>query len=102
MSIYTEDGFEHDKVALAARKKAESDFKAGAGKTQLANKVYQRLLTDYIQCTTKFIGGFHYAPVLEQQLQRPDLDTVCAFELYQMKKHFAQGDTLDYNNFLKK
>jgi hypothetical protein len=27
--------------------------------------------------------------ILEQQLNRRDLDTVCAYELYQMKKEFT-------------
>ena len=100
MSIYEEEGFSHDKPAWAAQKKAADELKSKA-KTDLNNKLYQRLLTDYIQCTSKFVGSFHFAPVLEKQLARPDLDTVCAFELYQMKKHFAQGDCLDYNNFMK-
>ena len=100
MSIYESEGFSHDKTAWAAEKKTIDDTKSQV-KTQLHNKMYQRLLTDYIQCSSKFVGSFHFAPVLEKQLARTDLDTVCAFELYQMKKHFAQGDCLDYNNFMK-
>jgi hypothetical protein len=40
--------------------------------------------------------------ILEQQLNRRDLDTVCAYELYQMKKEFTQTNVLDLSRFVEK
>ncbi len=39
---------------------------------------------------------------MEKQMGRRDLDTVCAYELYQMKKHMLNGDLLDFKNFVKR
>ncbi len=64
MSIYNEENFEHDKHKLANKNKRLAELKEQVGTTQLENKLYQRLITDYIQCTTKFVGSFAYAPVL--------------------------------------
>ena len=72
------------------------------GETKIENEVYGRVMSDWLRCTQFFITDFEYHPVLAQQLQRSDLDTVCAYELYQMKKHFVQGDALEFHNFMKK
>lgn len=40
--------------------------------------------------------------MLEKQLNRLDLDTVCAYELYQMKKEFTTTGVLDLSNFVQK
>ena len=66
------------------------------------NKRYSMLVQDYLKCSVFYLGQFPYAPLLEQQLTRNDLDTVCAYELYQMKKGFVNEDVLDYKNFMKK
>ena len=58
--------------------------------------MYTRLVGDWLKCTAMFIDEIKFAPALEQQLGRSDLDTVCAFELYQMKKHLLHGNTLEF------
>ena len=93
------DANEHHRTIPQNAKQAE--IAAQVGDSHLENIQYARLMTDYLKCTQMFVGSFVYPAVMEQQLQRTDLDTVCAYELYQMKKHFCQGDTLDYKNFLK-
>jgi len=43
-----------------------------------------------MRCTTQYLNDFTYAQQLEKQLTRLDLDTVCAYEIYQMKKEMTQ------------
>ena len=52
----------------------------------LSNASYNRILKDYCACATKYLNEFYDPVILEKQLNRRDLDTVCAYELYQMKK----------------
>ena len=66
----------------------------------LANGQYNRLLKDYFACVTKYLNDYYEPVLLEQQLNRRDLDTVCAYELYQMKKEFTTSDVLNVSNFV--
>lgn len=66
----------------------------------LKNERYQTLLMDYLKCTTMFLNEQSIGPILEKQLQRRDLDTVCAYELYQMKKEFCNTNVLDLSRFV--
>ena len=77
------------------------DEEAGEGPDHLHNRVYQRLITDYLRCSIFYLNQFDQSQVMDQQLKRRDLDTVCAYELFQMKKHLAHGDYLEYNHFIK-
>ena len=70
--------------------------------SHLSNPNYNRLLKDYFACTTKYLNDFYDPVVLEQQLIRRDLDTVCAYELYQMKKQFTTTNVLNMTNFVAK
>ena len=47
-----------------------------------ANASYNRLLNDYFLCVSTYLEDFYDPMLLEQQLGRRDLDTVCAYELY--------------------
>ncbi len=67
----------------------------------LKNHSYQRLVTDYLRCSIFYLNQFDNSFQLDKQLQRRDLDTVCAYELYMMKKHLVKGDHLDFQNFIK-
>ena len=55
-----------------------------------------------MKCTTFYLNDFASAQHLEKQLKRMDLDTVCAYEIYQMKKEFTQTGVLDLSNFYNK
>ena len=66
------------------------------------NEKYQTLLNNFLRCSTEYLNGFPYAQHLEKQLSRLDLDTVCAYEIYQMKKSFTQENTLNLSEFYKK
>merc|ERR1712147_174802 len=66
------------------------------------NPKYQRLIQDFMRCTTTYFDNYVYAQYLEKQLDRLDLDTVCAYELYQMKKEFTQSNCLNLSEFTKK
>ena len=48
----------------------------------LGNEKYNRLLNDYFACVTRYLNPYYGSEILEQQLNRRDLDTVCAYELY--------------------
>lgn len=48
-----------------------------------------------------FLNDLYIPQILEKQLDRRDLDTVCAYELYQMKKEFTQGNVLDLSQFVE-
>ena len=86
---YSRETFDQDKHRYDTEKAQMAAVNAQIGTTQLENRQYSRVLTDYLRCANTFVGQFVYPVVLEQQLQRSDLDTVCAYELYQMKKQFV-------------
>ena len=71
------------------------------GYSHLSNPTYNILVKDYFRCVSKYLNDFYGHEQLEQQLNRRDLDTVCAFELYQMKKHFTTTDMLNMSTFTK-
>ena len=66
------------------------------------NERYQMLLGNFMRCTTEYMNQFPYAQHLEKQLTRLDLDTVCAYEMYQMKQAFTKDKTLDLSQFYNK
>ena len=81
----------------------ENDMKAMyPDHAHLGNGQYNRLLKDYFACVTKYLNEFYDAQLLEQQLNRRDLDTVCAYELYQMKKEFNNTNVLNMSTFVQK
>ena len=55
---------------------------------------------EYLRCVGEFIKPFDYAEVLERQLSRRDLDTVCAYELYNMKKYYNETPILNMSSFI--
>jgi hypothetical protein len=48
----------------------------------LKNESYHRILSDYFRCITLYLDEQQAPQLLERQLKRRDLDTVCAYELY--------------------
>merc|ERR1712137_1277531 len=64
----------------------------------LHNPKYERLLQDYYMCVFQYLDQNSFPQKMERQLKRRDLDTVCAYELYQMKKGFCETDVLDMDN----
>ena len=50
------------------------------------NEKYDRILRDYYHCSFTYLSQFEFVYQYEKQLKRRDVDTVCAFELYQMKR----------------
>ena len=66
----------------------------------LENARYNDLLRSYFLCVTKYLNDFEEPQMLEQQLKRRDLDTVCAYELYQMKKEFNDTKVLNMSSFV--
>jgi hypothetical protein len=49
-----------------------------------------------------YLNQYPVASLLEKQLQRADIDTICAYELYQMKQYFVKTDLLEFKHFVKK
>jgi hypothetical protein len=52
-------------------------------------------MMDYLKCSVHYFNDFSIPQILEKQLDRLDLDTICAYELYQMKKGFCNDNVLD-------
>ncbi len=67
--------------------------------TQMRNDKYANILNGYLMCVSTYLAQISIPQVLEKQLDRRDIDTVCGYELYQMKKHFVEGDVLEFKNF---
>lgn len=82
-----------------ARPSAGMEFKDPHG---MENPQYSSLLRNYFKCVTYFLNDHTEPAILEKQLGRRDLDTVCAYELYQMKKAFTTTNVLDFSEFLNK
>lgn len=65
----------------------------------MINLEYNLKILDYTHCVTKFLNNHTMPYLLEKQLERLDLDSVCAYELYQMKKSYVDGPTLNLSQF---
>ena len=76
------DDYELDRTKLAQEKKWLKENEAACETNLGTNQMYGMLVQDYIKCTFMYLRDFNYGPVLEKQLERNDLDTVCAYELY--------------------
>ena len=95
------DNFGESKLAGSPQLPKDKDLKAMyPDHAHMANAQYNRLLKDYFACVTKYLNDFYAPEMLEQQLNRRDLDTVCAYELYQMKKEFTTTNVLNTSNFV--
>jgi len=81
------------------KKEMEAAF---PNKNHLVNEQYAHLLTDYFGCVTSYLNQWSYPQMLVGQMERRDLDTVCAYELYQMKKGFLETKALDLSSFVPK
>ena len=67
----------------------------------LENERYVKLVHQYGRCITLYLQQYESPQFLEKQLTRRDLDTVCAYELYNLKKSFLETKTLDLSEFTK-
>ena len=63
---YARETFEQDKHAYDQEKAKLANINTEIGTTQLENRQYSRVLTDYLRCTNTFVGQFVYPAVLEQ------------------------------------
>ena len=81
-SIYDEANFQHNKYELSKNKAQMDKWNTDCETNLGTNKMYSVLMQDYVRCVTFYMSDFPYAPFLQKQLERTDLDTVCAFELY--------------------
>jgi hypothetical protein len=68
----------------------------------MRNDVYANILNGYLLCVSTYLSQISIPQILEKQLQRRDIDTVCGYELYQMKKHFLETDVLEMKSFFPK
>ncbi len=79
---------------LPTKKQYEANFP-----TKMDNEKYAFIVNGYLACVSTYLSQITIPQYLEQQLDRRDIDTVCGYELYQMKKHFLESDVLDFKNF---
>ena len=74
----------------------------GSLSSHLQNEKYSSIMNGYLLCVSTFLSQISIPDILEKQLERRDLDTVCGYELYQMKRHFIELDILEAKNFYSK
>lgn len=70
--------------------------------SNLYNMHYVTAMDNHFLCTSTYFSENHIVGFLQKQLMRPDIETVCGYELLQMKKLFLESDVLDYHRFLEK
>ena len=92
--------FGFDKQITATVKTPTTEQDASLELDHLMNEKYERLLKDYIFCNLSYMTQFGEWFEYEKELKRRDIDTVCAYELYQMKKEFTQSKVLDLSSFV--
>ena len=71
----------------------------GSFPTQMQNDKYANIMNGYLLCVSTYLSQISIPQILEKQLERRDIDTVCGYELFQMKKHFVESDVLEFKNF---
>ena len=81
-SVFEREVFEHNNPNQEVHKRLMAEYKEKRGDVQIENVQYAKLMQDWLRCSTIFVDDLQFAPVMRQQLERVDLDTVCAFELY--------------------
>ena len=84
-------------MLMPSKKELDAEFKSN-----LQNQVYSTAIENWLLCTGVYMSEITIPMILERQLERRDIDTVCAYELVQMKKLFLQTDILEYSRFLEK
>ena len=67
--------------------------------TQMKNDMYANIMNGYLLCVSTYLSQISVPQILEKQLERRDIDTVCGYELFQMKKHFLETDVLEFKSF---
>ena len=55
---------------------------AAAFPTEMKNDLYANLVNGYLLCVSTYLSQISIPQILEKQLERRDVETVCAFELY--------------------
>ena len=87
--------FEFDKQFKVKVNVPGEEMEDGVELGHMKNAKYERLLKDYLYCNVMYMQQFNEWQDWEKQLKRRDIDTVCAYELYQMKKEFTGSNVLD-------
>ena len=84
--------------ALSKKYPTKKEYEA-AFPTKMENDKYAFIMNGYLLCVSTYLSQISIPQILEKQLERRDIDTVCGYELYQMKKHFLDTDVLEYKSF---
>ena len=86
----------------AEHEKLVKDLTPPAGavvETKMQNDKYAFIMNGYLLCVSTYLSQISIPQILEKQLERRDIDTVCGYELFQMKKHFLESDVLEFKSF---
>ncbi len=51
----------------------------------MQNDKYAFIMNGYLMCVSTYLSQISIPQILEKQLDRRDIDTVCGYELFQMK-----------------
>lgn len=64
------------------------------------NPEFIRKVVDYYDCLSDYLK-ISDLNKLKNDLLRPDIDLVCNYELYELKKHSRLANGLSYTDFIK-
>jgi hypothetical protein len=69
------------------------------GKSDMKNDLYADSMHRYLVCVSSYLSQVAIPQMLEKQLDRKDLDTICGIELFQLKKAVLEKNVLEFKNF---
>ena len=88
------DYYPHKTTTYPTKKEIDAQFP-----TEMKNDQYAWILNGYMLCVSDYLSQITIPQILEKQLERSDIDTVCGYELHQMKDHFNNKGLLDFSSF---
>ena len=56
-------------------------------------------MREHYYCVKEIFDLYNTKEQLEKLAARPDLDTICAYDYFKMKKHALEGPGLQYEDF---
>ncbi len=54
---------------------------------------------EHYYCVKEIFELYNTRELLEKLAERPDVDTICAFDYFKMKKHALEGAGIHYDDF---
>jgi hypothetical protein len=93
-------GWDPDLEGPLYKEPSAAELEEKYGKNNLSNDDYALPMHRYMICVSNYLSQIQVPQMLEKQLDRRDLDTVCGIELYQLKSAVLDRNVLDFKNFI--